>query len=219
MTSTKRATTFDGSGETGPTYTYAYTTGEGEAGTTTVTDPAGHATKYEHKADGEITKVTDALGKTRERTYDANLNLETATDAMGVGGEPGNVTAYGWDARSNLSSLKLPTGATASLTGYKTIAGADVPGKITSADGVEVTYSYDDAGNTTKQTVAGTDGGSRTFTCNPADTTCGGFEGQRCTVKDAVGKVTKFSYDAIGNLTKVTPPSGRHHIHVRRRSG
>ncbi|CAL9366170.1 hypothetical protein SUDANB151_00754 [Streptomyces sp. enrichment culture] len=207
VTSMKRATAFDGSGETGPTYTYAYTTGEGQAGTTTVTDPAGHATKYEHQADGEITKVTDALGKTRERTYDANLNLETAIDAMGVGGEPGNVTAYGWDARSNLSSLKLPTGATASLTGYQSIAGADVPGKLTSADGVEVTYSYDAAGNTTKETVAGADGGTRTFTYNPADPTCGGFEGQRCTVEDARGKVTKFSYDAKGNLTKVTPPS------------
>ncbi|MDG4858228.1 RHS repeat-associated core domain-containing protein [Streptomyces sp. T-3] len=207
VTSMKRATHFDGSGETGPTYTYAYTTAEGRAGTTKVTDPAGNTTTYEHQADGEITKVTDALDKNRERTYDANLNLETAVDAMGVGGTPGNITVYGWDARSNPTSAKLPTGATSSLTGYQTIAGADVPGKLTSADGVSVSYTYDSAGNTTKETVAGADGGSRTFAYNPADATCGGFQGQRCEIKDANGKATKLSYDSKGNLTKVTPPS------------
>ncbi|RII06862.1 tRNA(Glu)-specific nuclease WapA precursor [Streptomyces sp. YIM 130001] len=206
VTSMKRATNFDGSGETGPTYTYAYTTGEGDAGTTKVSDPAGNTTTYAHEANGEITKVTDALGKNRERTYDANLNLETAVDAMGVGGTPGNVTAYGWDDRSNATSLKLPTGATSSLTGYKTIAGADVPGKITSADGVVVDYTYDSKGNTTKETVAGAQGGTRTFAYNPADSTCGGFEGQRCEVKDANGHATKFSYDSKGNLIKATPP-------------
>ncbi|MFD9905018.1 RHS repeat-associated core domain-containing protein [Streptomyces sp. NPDC059063] len=208
VTSMKRATHFDGSGESGPTYTYAYSAdAPNKAGSTTVTDPAGNTTKYEHQADGEVTKVTDALGKSRERTYDANRNVQTATDAMGVGGTPGNVTAYGWDARSNPTSAKLPTGATSSLSGYKTIGGTDVPGKITSADGVEVTYGYDDAGNTTKETVAGAEGGTRTFAYNPKDPTCGGFEGQRCEVKDANGKATKATYDAKGNVVKVTPPS------------
>ncbi|MFD0420522.1 RHS repeat-associated core domain-containing protein [Streptomyces parvus] len=206
VTSMKRATGFNASGETGPTYTYAYTDGEGQAGATTVTDPAGSTTRYEHKADGEITKVTDALGRNRERTYDANLNLETAADAMGAGSDPANVTAYGWDTRSNPISLKLPTGATSALTGYRTIAGADVPGKVSSADGVEVSYDYDTAGNTTKETVAGPEGGTRSFAYNPENATCGGFEGQRCEVKDANGHSTKFSYDAKGNLTKVTPP-------------
>jgi RHS repeat-associated protein len=207
VTSMKRATGFNASGETGPTHTYTYTAGEGQAGTTAVADPAGNTTKYEHKADGEITKVTDALGRNRERTYDANLNLQTAADAMGAGSDPANVTAYGWDTRSNPASLKLPTGATAALTGYQTIAGADVPGKVTSADGVEVSYDYDTAGNTTKETVAGADGGTRTFAYNPKDATCGGFQGQRCEVKDANGKATRFSYDAKGNLSKVTPPA------------
>lgn len=207
VTSMKRATAFDGSGETGPTYTYAYSTGEGSAGTTKATDPAGNTTAYEHAANGEIIKVTDALGRNRERTYDANLNLETAVDAMGVGGTPGNVTAYGWDARSNPTTAKLPTGATSTLSGYQTIAGADVPGKMKSADGVEVSYKYDSAGNTTEETVAGAQGGTRTFAYNPADAACGGFKGQRCEVKDANGKATKFTYDAKGNLTKVTPPN------------
>ncbi|WP_241266095.1 RHS repeat-associated core domain-containing protein [Streptomyces boncukensis] len=208
VTSMTRATDFDGSGETGPTYTYDYTAdAPGKAGETKVTDPAGNTTTYKHAADGEVTKVTDALGHERERTYDANRNVETATDAMGVGGDPANVTTYGWDARSNPTTAELPTGAASSLTGYRTIAGADVPGKMTDADGVSVSYSYDDAGNTTKETVSGEQGGTRTFTYNPENATCGGFEGQRCEVKDANGKATTFHYDAKGNLTKVAPPS------------
>ncbi|MFG2497440.1 RHS repeat-associated core domain-containing protein [Streptomyces sp. NPDC048441] len=207
VTSMKRATTFDGSGESGPTYLYDYSADTpNPAGTTTVTDPVGDTTTYQHAADGEITKVTDALGRSRDRTYDANRNVATATDALGVGGTPGNVTAYGWDGRSNPTSLKLPTGATSSLTAYQTIAGADVPGKVSTADGVSVSYSYDSAGNTTKETVAGTEGGSRSFSYNPATPTCGGFEGQRCEAKDANQNATKLSYDAKGNLSKVTPP-------------
>ncbi|MFJ2256925.1 RHS repeat-associated core domain-containing protein [Streptomyces sp. NPDC087844] len=207
VTSMKRATAFDGSGETGPTYLYDYSTATpNAAGTTTVTDPVGDTTAYQHAADGEITKVTDALGRSRDRTYDANRNVATATDGTGVGGTPGNVTAYGWDGRSNPTSLKLPTGATSSLTAYQTIAGADVPGKVTTADGVAVSYSYDSSGNATKETVAGTEGGTRSFAYNPATATCGGFEGQRCEVKDANQNTTKFSYDAKGNLSKATPP-------------
>ncbi|MEU5958728.1 RHS repeat-associated core domain-containing protein [Streptomyces sp. NPDC047525] len=205
--SMKRATAFDGSGETGPTYLYDYSAdAPNKAGTTTVTDPVGDTTTYTYAADGEITKVTDALGRARDRTYDANRNVATAADGMGVGGSPGNVTAYGWDARSNPTSSKLPTGATSALSGYQTIAGADVPGKLTTADGVSVSYSYDSAGNTKKETVSGTEGGSRSFSYNPATPTCGGFEGQRCEVKDANENATKFSYDAKGNLAKATPP-------------
>ncbi len=207
VTSMLRATQFDGDGHTGPTYTYHYTAAApGEAGTTTVTDPLGHATEYEHNADGEVEKVTDPLGHERSRTYDAH-NVVTATDAMGTGGSGGNVTAYGWDARSNPTSAELPTGATAALTGYQTIAGTDLPGTLTSPDGEKTDYAYDAAGNTTSVAVSGSGGGTREFTYNDDTPHCGGFEGQRCTAKDANGKTTEFEYDATGNLKKVIPPS------------
>ncbi|MGW1976852.1 RHS repeat-associated core domain-containing protein [Streptomyces sp. NPDC001889] len=212
VTSMLRATAFNGSGHTGPTYTYAYSAASPQAaGTTTVTDPEQHATQYEHNADGEVTKVTDALGRNRATTFDANRNVATATDAMGVGGAAGNVTAYGWDGRNNPTSAKLPTGATASMTGYQTIAGADLPGSMTTADDEKTDYTYDTAGNTTSVAVTGTGGGTRTFEHNPATPTCGGFEGQRCkaTVKMTATKSvsTAFRYDSQGNLEKVTPPA------------
>jgi RHS repeat-associated protein len=207
-----RATDFNGSGHTGPTYTYAYSnTDPSAAGTTTVTDPEQHATKYEHNADGGVTKVTDALGHSRKRTFDANHNIDTAEDAMGVGTGAGNVTAYGWDARNNPTSAKLPTGATATLTGYQTIAGADLPKTFTSADGEKADYTYDTAGNTKSVAVSGTGGGKRTFDYNPATPTCGGFEGQTCkatiAMSDTKSVSTSFEYDTKGNLKKVTPPA------------
>ncbi|WP_235967889.1 RHS repeat-associated core domain-containing protein [Streptomyces mesophilus] len=208
VTSMLRATEFNGSGHTGPTYTYAYdNTDPSAAGMTTVTDPEQHATKYEHDAEGKVSKTTDPLEHVRSKTYDANNNVATATDAMGVGGTGGNVTTYGWDGRNNARSAKLPTGATAAATPYQTISGADLPTSMTSMDGEEKKFTYDASGNTETVAVSGTGGGTQSFTYNKATPTCGGFEGQRCTVKDARGKVTSFHYDTKGNLDKVTPPA------------
>ncbi len=202
VTSMQRATAFNGDAHTGPTYSYAY-----EAGKTKVTDPEQHTTTYELNKDGGVTKTTDALGHSRSSTYDANHNVKTATDAMGVGTTPGNETAYGWDARNNPTSAKLPTGATSAVGGYATKAGRDVPGSMESADGEKTSFTYDAAGNTESVAVSGTGGGTEKYTYNKATPTCGGFEGQRCTVTDARGKVTKFQYDTKGNLIEVTPPA------------
>ncbi|HET6859639.1 MAG TPA: RHS repeat-associated core domain-containing protein [Streptomyces sp.] len=208
VTSMLRATEFNGSGHTGPTYRYEYEAKTSTApAKTVVTDPEQHATTYERNADGGVEKVIDALGHSRSKTFDANRNIDSATDAMGVGGAAGNKTAYGWDARNNPTSAKLPTGATSQLQGYQTIAGADLPGTLETADGEKSTYKYDTAGNTESVAVSGTGGGTQSFTYNKATATCGGFEGQRCTVKDARGKTTSFKYDTAGNLTTVTPPA------------
>ncbi|SES18892.1 RHS repeat-associated core domain-containing protein [Streptomyces qinglanensis] len=208
VTSMLRATHFNGDEHAGPTYRYSYTAdAPDKAGTTTVTDPLGDATEYEHNSDGEVSEVTDPLGHHRSRTYDANRNLATATDAMGTGGNPGNVTAYGWDGRNNPTSATLPTGATSSLTGYQTIAGADLPGTVEMPDGQETEYSYDTKGNTTSVAVSGDGGGERTMDYNETDPDCGGFEGQVCSVTDERDKKTKFSYDDHGNLTEADPPS------------
>ncbi|MFE5208951.1 RHS repeat-associated core domain-containing protein [Streptomyces sp. NPDC056600] len=211
VTSMLRATALDASGHTGPTYTYSYSAAQrSDAGTTTVTDPEKHSTRYEHDGDGRVTKVTDALGHERSKKYDANNNVTEATDAMGTGGVGSNVTTYGWDSRNNPTSAELPTGATASA-GYQTVAGADLPGTTTTPDGEKTDYTYDTAGNTKSVAVTGTGGGTQTFDYNPATPTCGGFEGQRCKATTKMSSTksvsTAFTYDAKGNLSKVTPPA------------
>ncbi|MEV1046469.1 RHS repeat-associated core domain-containing protein [Streptomyces sp. NPDC049916] len=193
---------------TGPTHTYAYSApGALDAGSTKVTDPLGHTTTYEHNAEGEVTRVTDGLGHQRSTAYQGHL-VQTATDAMGTGGGGGggNVTVYGWDARNNPVSTKLPTGATAGGS-WQTVAGTEVPSTSTGADGQKTDYAYDTAGNTLSVTTTGTGGGKRTFTYNPATADCGGFRGQRCSATDANGQRTNFRYDSAGNLERATPPA------------
>ncbi|MFG2923223.1 RHS repeat-associated core domain-containing protein [Streptomyces sp. NPDC048305] len=212
VTSMLRATELNGSGHTGPTWTYDYSAASpSDVGTTTVTDPETHSTKYEHDADGQVEKVTDALTHSRSKKYDANRNVSEAADAMGVGGASGNVTLYGWDSRNNPTSASLPTGATASVTGYQTIAGADLPGTLTTPDNEKTDYTYDTAGNTKSVAVQGTGGGNQSFDYNPATPTCGGFEGQVCkvTTKMTASKsvATSFTYDAKGNLKTVKAPA------------
>ncbi|MFB7650417.1 MULTISPECIES: RHS repeat-associated core domain-containing protein [unclassified Streptomyces] len=207
--SMQRATESTSGGHTGPTWTYDYTAATpSDAGTTTVTDPDGDATKYVHNADGEVTKVTDPLGHARHSTYKNHLT-QTAVDAMGTGadGTGGNTTTYGWDGRNNALSQKLPLGATASVTAYQTVAGTDLPNDFTTADGRKDSFKYDANGNTMSVTTSGTAGGIREYTYNEATPECGGFEGQRCTAKDGNGKVTSFTYDDQGNLWKVKPPA------------
>jgi RHS repeat-associated protein len=209
VSSMQRATESSSAGHTGPTWRYDYTAATpSDAGTTTVTDPDGDATKYLHNADGEVIKVTDPLGHSRHSKYTNHL-LQTAIDAMGSGtdGTGGNSTTYGWDDRNNAISQRLPLGATASVTEYQTIAGTDLPNDFTSADGRKDTFKYDTNGNTMSVTTSGTAGGTREYTYNEATPKCGGFEGQRCTAKDGNSKVTSFVYDAKGNLKTVTPPA------------
>ncbi|MEU6765483.1 RHS repeat-associated core domain-containing protein [Streptomyces sp. NPDC046853] len=210
VTSMLRATEFNGSGHTGPTWTYEYdATSPTAAGTTKVTDPEEHATRYKHDGDGQVDEVTDALGHKRSTKFDANHNVDTATDAMGSGTIPGNVSDYGFSTRNNLESVTSPTGGKA-VTSWQTIAGGDVPKDSTNADGEKTTYGYDTAGNTKSVAQTGTGGGSVSYTYNPASPNCGGFEGQRCAAETKMSstKTVKmsFTYDGKGNLTKVTPP-------------
>ncbi|TKS95819.1 DUF6531 domain-containing protein, partial [Streptomyces galbus] len=217
VTSMLRATGFNASGSTGPTWTYAYSAESATAaGTTTAKDPELHSTKYEHDADGQVTDVTDALGHKRSSKFDANHNIDTATDAMGSGTTPGNVTDYGFDSRNNLQSVTRP-GQSATQPGpktvnsWQTIAGGDVPKDSTNADGEKTSFTYDTVGNTTSVAQTGTGGGSVSYDYNPATPTCGGFEGQRCAEKTKMTSTktvqTDFHYDARGNLEWAKAPS------------
>ncbi|WP_308284117.1 RHS repeat-associated core domain-containing protein [Streptomyces buecherae] len=221
ITSMLRATGFNASGSTGPTWTYAYTSDSATAaGKTTATDPELHATQYKHDSDGQVTDVTDALGRKRSTKFDANHNIDTATDAMGSGTTPGNVTDYGFDSRNNLQTVSLP-GQSATQPGprtvnsWQTIARGDVPKDSTNADGEKTSFTYDSVGNTTTVAQTGTGGGSVSYDYNPATPTCGGFEGQRCDQKTKMTSSktvqTDFHYDTKGNLdwAKAPAPLGK----------
>ncbi|MEU6846340.1 RHS repeat-associated core domain-containing protein [Streptomyces sp. NPDC046716] len=213
VTSMLRATDFNGSGHTGPTWTYGYSASSPTAaGTTKVTDPEQHATVYKHDGDGQVTDVTDALGRNRSTKFDANHNIDTSTDAMGTGtgGTGGNATVYQFNTRNNLETTTTPTKGK-SVTSWQTIAGGDVPDESMNADGEKTKFGYDTAGNTMSVAQTGTGGGNVALTRNKTSPTCGGFEGQVCaqeTTMSASKKVkTSFTYDDQGNLKSVKAPS------------
>ncbi|AYG78300.1 tRNA(Glu)-specific nuclease WapA [Streptomyces hundungensis] len=211
ITSMLRATGFNASGDTGPTWTYTYSSASPTAaGNTTAKDPELHGTTYTHDSDGQVTDVTDALQRKRSTKFDANHNVDTAADAMGSGTTPGNVTDYGFNSRNNLETVSIPTGGKAVNT-WQTIAGGDVPKDSTNADGEKTAFTYDAVGNTTTVAQTGTGGGNVSYDYNPATPTCGGFEGQRCAAKTKMTSTktvaTDFHYDAKGNLDWVKPPA------------
>ncbi|MBY8881601.1 RHS repeat-associated core domain-containing protein [Actinacidiphila acidipaludis] len=181
--------------------------GDADPYPTTITDPLQHATSYVTDDDGAVTKVTDALGHTRSHSYDANHNETTAVDAMGTGSTAGNTTTYGW-TNNNLTSAAMPMGATATLAGYASHGGAQLPGSLTDPQGSTTAYSYDSAGNLlqVKDTTSGGTGANWTYTYQGGSTDCGGFTGQRCTATDPNGNTTHFAYNT-GDLVTMTPPA------------
>ncbi|MEW1865676.1 RHS repeat-associated core domain-containing protein [Streptomyces sp. NPDC088194] len=128
---------------------------------------------------------------------------------MGTGGAGGNITTYGWDARSNPTSAKLPTGATSAFGAYATIAGVDLPPSFTDAQGNKTSYTYDTAGNTKTVSVTG-DGNLRSRTDATGTTTYQPDALNRETVRTLPDhSTTVLSYDPAGNVQTYTDPTGQ----------
>ena len=191
------------------TYNYA-------AGTTTVTDGNGHASTYIIDSSGRVTKVTDALGHARSTTWTANSAVATTTDALGSGSTPGNLTTYSYDSLNNATGISYPTGAAASAT-YATAGtctgtggGPNLPKCTTDDAGNSKSFNYDSAGNLLNahdSTSGGTGATIQRYTYNPSTPSCGGLKGQVCSSTDGNSHTTNYAYDAVGNLTTVTPPA------------
>lgn len=185
---------------------FAYT-----AGQTVVTDALGRATTYTIDAQGRQTSAKDALNRTRSATWNANSEVTTNTDALTAG----NVTNFEFDSSNNATSAKLPTGAAASAV-YTAGAGCSGSGGTgfqvkcsTDPAGNSSAYQYDSAGNPTQKTNTSASGAVefKYVYESAARTVCGGHAGQICSATDGNGKITSYSYNSAGDLTKVTPPA------------
>ncbi|CAM98516.1 putative rhs related protein (plasmid) [Clavibacter michiganensis subsp. michiganensis NCPPB 382] len=187
------------------------------SGNTVVTNPNGKASTYAYDNQGRVTSTKDPLNRTKAQTWTANSDVQTSTDALGSGSTPGNGTKFQYDGLNNATKTELPTGAAASAV-YTAGAGCASTGGdafqvkcSTDASGNTSSFDYDAAGNPTKKkdTTAGGTGAvefERTYD-NWDRTICGGWAGQLCSAKDGNGNTTKYNYDKVGNLIKVTPPA------------
>lgn len=184
------------------------------SGNTVVTNPNGKAATYNYDSQGRVTSTKDPLNRSRSQTWTANSDIQSSTDALGAGSTPGNETKNSYDGLNNVTKTELPTGAAASAV-YAAGAGCASSGgdtfqvKCSTDDkGNTSSYDYDAAGNPTKKkdNTSGVVDFERTYE-KWDRSLCGGWAGQTCTAKDGNGNVTKFNYDATGNLIKVTPPA------------
>ena len=165
----------------------------GASGTTIVTDPDGHVTKYSftamrltsaisgfgtllsattsytYNAAGLVTGVTDANHNTTNSAYDAGGDLLSTTDALR------HTTKYTYNDLGEPLTIAMPSGAT-------TNAAYDSAGDLTSMT--------DPLGNRTAYEHG---------TAHPDDIT---------QLTDPLGRVTKFAYYPNGDLKSMTDAAG-----------
>lgn len=178
-----------------------------------VTNPDGGIVRYEYDAVGNITKMTDGNGNVTRYVYTPNGNLSLVTDALGnetryaydsMGhlvkvertGEASEIqtTAYQWDTRGLVTSIKNPMGA-------EEFFGYDRNGRLTDKwdrDGYHTAYSYDGRG-LVKDILYG-DGNSVSYSYDAL--------GKLEEARNADG-VIRIVNDALGRVTSVVGPDGK----------
>ncbi|MFF4219382.1 FG-GAP-like repeat-containing protein [Streptomyces nondiastaticus] len=206
----------------GKTVTYDH---DAAGNRTAVTTPLGEKTTFRYDAAGRITEKTDPRGNaqganpadfTTTYTYDGRGLLRTAKDPLG------HTTVYGYDGVGRLTSVKDATGRTATyeydgenrLTKTVNPAGKaatrayDANGNLTTvtdALGNKTTYAYDKANRLIAEVSPR---GNAQGADAAAYTTSYGYDanGNRTTVTDPTGAVTTTSYDSLGRPVSVTDP-------------
>ncbi|WP_327370360.1 DUF6531 domain-containing protein [Streptomyces sp. NBC_01217] len=163
----------------------------------TVKTPRGKVTTYGYDTAGNRTSVTTPLGEKATFTYDAAGRILTKTDPRGnvTGADPAAyTTTYTYDGRGLLSSATDPLGRTTTYTynGAEQLLSAKNP------EGNTTAYAYDDAGHLTRTTDAAGKFVTRTYSA----------AGHLASETDAAGNKTTYTYDKVGRLLTSVSPRG-----------
>ncbi len=146
---------------------------------TQVKDPKGNATVYNYNAFGDLVSQVSPDTGTTTFTYDAAGNRTSSTDARSV------VVNYSYDALNRLTGIQYPAAASENITyNYDATANGNYGvGRLTSivTGATRLDFEYNPQGLITKKYAQA----GNTFVS------------------------TQYRYDAAGNLTGVTYPSGR----------
>ncbi|MGW0731156.1 golvesin C-terminal-like domain-containing protein [Streptomyces sp. NPDC002851] len=210
-------------------YTTAYEyNGYGQM--TTATDANGNATKNsEFGPTGYPAKITDALQKTTSFVYDERGQVTSVTDALGsettqtydTFGRPLVSTvpkeqkdgvfittpAPVYDANDNVTKATAPNGAvsTAVYDAADQVKSATAPKDTSTSDERRTAYTYDKVGNLKTTTEP-----KGTLTTSDATdyTTTNNYNTiyQLTSVVNADGDKVSYTYDDVGNVTKVVDP-------------
>lgn len=192
----------------GRTFRFNY---DGAGNLTRYADPLGNATAYQYDARGNLTAVIDPRGDVLTRltydgegrvsqhldgaetwtyTYNPSLKRTTKRDSQ-------NFTwTYEYNDNGNVIKKVDPFGKTAL---YTVDSDLNIT-QYTDWNGHSVKYTYDSAGNQL---------GLKDALNNERTTTYEPTFGRPLSVRDASGSMTRFEYDARGNLTKVVNALGQ----------
>ena len=157
---------------------------------TSVSDPRSLLTQYPRNGLGDVTSLISPDTGTATHTYDAAGNITTRTDSRGV------LATYAYDALNRLIGVVFSKSGQASLTYSWTYDETGTGfsngiGRLTSTNHPSgaTRYAYDPQGRllTETQTVNAQSGANLS----------------------AVTTAVSYGYDAAGNITSITYPSGR----------
>jgi RHS repeat-associated protein len=191
------------SDQQGRTSSFDYTS---VAGSTKVTDPAGHVTLNTYSV-GLLVSLVKGYGTAQAATWRFGYDPDTGA-ATSVVDPNGRLSTKYLDASGNVTATVDPLGrvGTAQYNAF------NQPTSTTDVASVTTTTAYDAAGNITSTStpLLGADGvtvvGTRTTTYNYGGTTPV-YAGDITSIVDPNGKTWTYRYDSYGNLVKTIAPA------------
>ena len=182
----------------GNTTTYSYVSGPGTGDnrpiTSTITDPAGRAVTAANNGQF-LTGLTDAGSRTTGYGYGVGSVGGSSDRLLSVTDADGGTTAYDYDADARLTRITTPAGRVVRLA-------YDSSNRVISL--TRVTDLATDSGPTTLFDYTPITA-SPTAT-NPMTTAARG----NTVITDPLAHATTYTYDTLGQVTRVADPLGRH---------
>ncbi|MBN1889247.1 MAG: carboxypeptidase regulatory-like domain-containing protein [Thermoflexales bacterium] len=156
---------------------------------TAVRDAAGRVTTFEYDALGRLVKETDPLNRATTYVYDLAGNVTRRTDARG------QITTYAYDPANRLTAVDYPGAGSDEQYTY------DALGNVVTHRGGSATLNleYNAFSQLTRQAVSVQDK-SVSYAYDAL--------GQRTAMTDTQGSVTRYEYDARGQLERIVGPAG-----------
>jgi RHS repeat-associated protein len=176
----------------GKAYTYQY----GNNGVSSITSPTGAKINYEYDSKGNLTKLSYGNQLAKQYAYNADEQLQTITNASG------NTISYIYDSQGNITTQTASNNNGTSTT-TSTYDSQGRVATLTNSTGT-TSYQYDNNGNVSQITNA-----NGSIISYERDNQGRITQQTEKVNASAVGLVTKYSYDILGNLLTVTDSRNR----------
>jgi YD repeat-containing protein len=185
------------------TTAYGYDT---KGNVTSVTDPGAHSTVYTVNALNQVILAVEPGSVTKKTHYDSHDRV-TKTEASNdtTAGNGWYVVDNAYDQADNLTSVIADLDASVRITTAYEYDDSDRLTKVTSPEGNETVYAYDQRDlqtSVTRKAASAPDDAVRGTTYDA--------NGNRVTATDPNGNNTVYAYDLYDRVTRITRPEGNY---------